>query len=33
MKNQSEELPGRSLKVVREYTKLYYNFYPKKSKK
>lgn len=27
------EITGRSLKVVREYTKLYHNFYPKKSKK
>jgi hypothetical protein len=26
-------ITGRSLKVVREYTKLYYDFYPKKSKK
>jgi len=27
------EITGRSLKVVREYIKLYYDFYPKKSKK
>lgn len=37
LKGLSEEsikgITGRSLKVVREYITLYYNFYPKKSKK